>query len=347
MSDDQKKFYPKATVITLNYNGKHFLEKHYQTLLSQTYPNANFLFVENGSVDGSEEFVRENFPQVKIVKIEKNVGPVMGYNTGGFSVQDSKYLVFIGNDTWLDRDWLKEMIAVAENDENIAICGARQMNYDGTVEMHCGGVGLDVLGYPTVPKDKMSDYFYVDGVSLLIRKDIFQKLGGFDGRYFVFAEEVDLAWRARLLGYTIAIAPKSVFYHALGGTIGKSGLDKKKAGSKEPYIMSVNKRYYAEKNTLCTILKNYSLTPLVIILPLFFLFNLAEAIYFLLTGHVKAALVYPRAWWWNLMNGKETFLRRREVQKSRVVSDKTIVSLMYKGYGKLRSLKIVGMPNVE
>lgn len=339
-----KKANPKIAIVTLNFNGKKYLEKHYLSLLRQSYTNYQLIMVDNGSFDGSEDFIGSNFPNVRIIKLKKNIGPAGGYNKGGFAVKDDcKYIVFIGNDTWCDDDWLKELITKAESDNTIAICGSRQMNYDGSVEKHLGGMGLDIFGYPTVPIDKSKDCFYADGVSLLIKNSIFKKIDGFDKRYFVYVEEVDLAWKARLLGYKIATAPKSVFYHALGGTLDSTI---KSQSYTARHKTSLLKRFLSEKNSLCTIIKNYSALSLFIILPLTLFFNTIEASFFLFIGKPQMSLIYIRSWLWNLENLKETIIRRNKIQHLRVVSDIEILKRMYFGLGKIRTFRKIGIPQI-
>lgn len=327
---------PKITVITLNYNGKDLLDKHYTSLLNQSYSNFDTLLVDNGSNDGSENFVKKNFPQVKIKKIKKNVGPVKGYMEGIKSVpKGSSYVVICGNDTWFDNDWLKEQVAIVVKNPKIAIAGGLQMNYTGTTEIN-KGVSLDIFGYPLA---KGSKPFYIDGAAIFLNKKVFFEAGGFDESFWVYDEEVDLAWRVKLLGYSIAVVTSAIFYHLGGATLS----NEKKEKNFFPVTTS-EKRYLTEKNTLRMIIKNYSLPTLIIIIPIFFSLNLLEGIFFIFLGKPQLFKSHFRAWIWNVKNISDTFKFRSYIQKRRRIQDKEIMKDMIKGWGKFSSFKIVGIP---
>lgn len=331
---------PKVTVVTLNYNGKHLLDKHYTSLMNQSYTNVDFIFVENGSSDDSEKFIKYTFPKVKIVKIKDNVGPVNGYIRGAdAAATDSKYIVICGNDTWFDRDWLKEQVLLMESDEKNGICGANQMNYKGNAQINKGGIPLDIFGYPTSGN---KGFFYVDGVSLMIKRDLYKKLGGYDEKFWVYVEEVDLAWRARLLGYNVVVAETAIFYHKGGAT-----LDKVKV-TDSAHTTTPQKRFLAEKNTLRMLLKNYSVVTLVYVLPIFFVLNFLEGLAFIILGKPRLIQSHFAAWLWNVKNFKNTMKKRREIQYNRIVSDTEIQKHMFKEWGKLKGIKwLGGIPNVS
>lgn len=332
-----------VSIITINYNGKHFLKRHYDSLLSQSYANKELIFVENGSSDGSFEFIRNNYPEVKIVRIDINQGPVKAYNLGAsYSSNESKYIVLVGNDTWFDNDWLFYMTEQMEEDENIAVCGAKQMTYNGNMCFSNSVVTIDVFGYPIPPRSNDEEnIFYVDGVSFFVRKVIWDVLGGFDERYFMFHEEIDFCWRLKLLGYKIKAVEKAVFYHKLGGTV-KSGY----SDSNEKYATTLFKRYHGEKNNLCNLLKNYSFKTLTLIVPVYLSINIIEMCFFLIQLKFDMFLVYPKAWFWNMTNSKETMKKRKKIQSHRAKSDLSLMKHMYKGSGKLKMLTVLGNPKV-
>jgi len=327
---------PNVSVISLNFNGKKFLDKHYTSLLNQSYSNFETILVDNASTDGSVEFVKKNFSKVKIVKSKINEGPVLGYIKGVKSASDkSKYIVICGNDTHFDRDWLKKQVEVMEKDEKIGICGGRQMNYKGTAEINFG-IPLDMFGYPTFG----NKFFYIDGVAIMLRHKAYKDSGGFDERYWVYGEESDLVWRVRLLGYKVVRVSSSIFYHLGGATLDK------KSNSSETQT-TAHKRYLTERNTLCTLLKNYSSIMLFIIIPTFLIMNLVEGVIFTLIGRPSLLISHVRAWIWNVMNIQETIKKRRHIQNKRKVSDSEIIKNMYYGWGKARSVLKVGVPKIS
>jgi hypothetical protein len=220
-----------------------------------------------------------------------------------------------------------------ERNPKIGICGCRMMNYNGKRVYHTG-IGIDIFGYPIVGKK----IFYIEGSALMIKKESFEKIGGFDSQYFMFHEDIDLCWRVQLLGYQIAVFPEAIVYHFAGAKAG--GGEMKKGKYKTSYL----RRYYSERNNIRTLLKNYQSLTLFFIFPFYFLINLLEMLFFLLTFKFKAVYLYLKAYAWNLVNLKDTFRERITIQKSRVISDRHLMKNMYFGGGKLIALLKAGIP---
>ena len=214
------------------------------------------------------------------------------------------------------------------------------MTYDGDRQISCG-VEIDIFGYPLPEVKNPNRVFYADGAAFLIRKDVFKELGGFDPAFFMYAEDIDLSWRARLYGYRIQPLPTAIVYHAFGATAGGGIIDAR------AYVTSVIRRYFSERNTIRMLLKNYTLGALLAILPLYFLMNIGESLLFALSGHLRAAAAYGRAWVWNIMNIGSTLRERKIVQRRRTVSDAQIVRQMYKTIAKIQVFRRVGIPEVK
>ncbi len=222
--------YPSVSIIVLNYNGKQHLKELFNSLKKIDYPKNKYevIMVDNNSSDGSVEYVKKNFPWVKIIKLDKNYGFAEGNNIG-FRKSRGEYVVFLNNDTKVDKNWLKELVKVAMSDEKIAVCGSKVMFYDKPDRIQFAGGFLDIFGAPwhrgECEKDigkynKIDDIFYAFGASMLVKRNIVEKhlKYVFDPKYFIYFEETDFAWRIKLLGYRVVYVPTSIVYHKGGAT---------------------------------------------------------------------------------------------------------------------------------
>jgi GT2 family glycosyltransferase len=327
---------PKTSisVIILNYNGKVFLKACLDSVLASDFVGREVIFVDNNSPDGSVEFIEQKYPGIRVVKNTCNAG----FSTGNNRVvpgAKGEYLFFLNNDTRLHEKALSFLFAAMEQDASVGICGCTIMDYDGKTVFH-SGIGVDIFGYPVAG----GEVFYAEGSALMIRKSLFQRLGGFDESYFMFHEDVDLAWRAKLLGYRVNTVSDAIVYHAAGASAGGS-MDK------GVYRSTAFRRYLSERNNIRTLLKNYGKLSLFLIFPLYFLINLAEFIFFLLVLQPKAAFCYLKAYGWNIAHFPDTLRCRKRIQRERTVADREIMRSIYKGSGKLKVLKKVRVPVFE
>lgn len=330
---------PKISLITVNFNGKRFLKNFFASLDKLAYSNWELIFVDNNSTNDSAEFIKElKDSRIKLIENKKNLGFALANNQAA-KMARGKYLFFVNNDTKIGPKTLSKLVNKMEKNQNLAICGCKMMNYSGQKHFHTG-IGIDIFGYP-IFWDIWKKIFYIEGSALMIRSGIFRKLGGFDPEYFMFHEDIDLAWRVWLLGYQVAASSSAVIYHFAGGTAG--GGEKIKGR----YQSSLLRRYYSERNNIRTLLKNYRIFTLLAILPLYFLINLIEILFYLVLLRFKVVYLYLKAYLWNLVNLAGTLKKRREVQRQRVVSDRKIISLMYRGSGKLVALKKAGIPRFK
>jgi len=323
---------PKVSIVVVNYKGINFLKDFFISLKEIDYQNFEIILVDNASGDGSIEYVRKNYPTVKVINNNKNLGFVIA-NNKATKIARGKYLFFLNNDTKVDPQVISELINEMEKDPEIGICGCKMMSYDEKRYFHVG-IGLDIFGYPIV-KDKI---FYIEGSALMIRKELFNNVDGFDSAYFMFHEDIDLAWRVQLLGYKVVALPKAIVYHVAGGSAG--GGEMQKGRYKSNYL----RRYYHERNNIRTLLKNYQVQTLIFILPCYFLINLLEVFFFLITLKFKVAYLYLKAYAWNFVNLRDSLNKRAKIQESRVISDKQLIKKMYFGSGKLIAFLKVGIP---
>ena len=212
---------PKISVIIVNYNGKELLQKCLESLFKIDYNNFEVILVDNNSTDGSMEFVTKNYPKIIVIKLDSNKGFAEPNNIGA-KIAKGEYLLFLNNDTITTTNFISEMINVLEKDEKIAICQSLLLKPDGNIDS--SGDFIDKMGIVYNSKTKIDEIREVSsarGASMLVRSDIFDKLDGFDQKFFVTFEDVDLCWRSWILGYRVLIIPTSIVYHEGGITIKK------------------------------------------------------------------------------------------------------------------------------
>ena len=212
---------PKVSIIIVNYNGKELLQKCLDSLLKVNYDNFEIILVDNNSTDGSVEFITKNYPSLIIIKLDSNKGFAEPNNVAA-KISKGKYLLFLNNDTVVTPNFIFEMVKVMETDKKIAICQSLLLKPDGSVDS--SGDFIDHLGVVYNSKTKIDEIREVSsarGASMLVRSDIFEKLDGFDQKFFVTFEDVDLCWRSWILGYRVLIIPTSIVYHEGGITIKK------------------------------------------------------------------------------------------------------------------------------
>lgn len=225
---------PHVAVVILNYNGQKYLETYLPPLLACKYANSSLWVVDNQSVDGSLQFLANEYPEIKVVLNSGNLGFAEGYNEGLKTII-ADYYVLLNSDVKVTAGFIGPVIDMMEKDKSIAfaqpkILALRQpgfFEYAGA----SGGV-IDSVGYPfcrgrvleTLEKDeKQYDddafIFWASGACFFARASVYEHLGGMYGFYYMQNEEIDLCWRAQNLGYKIAVCGSSEVYHLGGGSL--------------------------------------------------------------------------------------------------------------------------------
>jgi GT2 family glycosyltransferase len=167
----------------------------------------------------------------------------------------------------------------------------------------------------------IEEVFFACGCAMLVRRDILKDIGLFDSRYFMYGEDVDLCWRARLGGYKVVYVPSAIVYHKYGGTM---------------EALTAQRLYFTNRNSLCSILKNYSAKFLAKAFLRFFSLKAGEILLFFISGRANASFALLKAILWNITNFDETWKKRRNVQMLRKVSDNKIEQMMVKKSIELR-----------
>jgi len=210
---------PLVSVIIVNYNGKTHLEECLSSLEKIDYKNYEIILVDNNSTDTSVEYVKNTYPSITIIKLNRNYGFAEPNNIGAKNAKGD-YLLFLNNDTTVNLNFISEMVNVLEQDPQIAICQSLLLKPNGEVDS--SGDFIDTLGRAYSSKNKENEVKKIlsaRGASMMVRKDAFWDLGGFDKRFFASFEDVDLGWRAWIWGYKIVLVPNSIVYHKGGQTV--------------------------------------------------------------------------------------------------------------------------------
>jgi GT2 family glycosyltransferase len=286
------------TVIIPNYNGKRFLGTCLDSIIRQTFRRFSITVVDNGSVDGSVEFIRDHYTDVWVVEFKENKGFGAAVNEG-IKETKSKYICLLNNDVELDPDFLKEMITVLEQKRDVDYCAAKMFNYydrkllDGAgdgVFRAGAGYRLGTLEYDVGIYDEPMYVFGACAGAAVYRRSFFEKVGYFDEDFFAYLEDVDINFRANLFGLRCSYIPTAKLFHVGSGTTGSS-------------FNSFSVRL-TTKNTLNVVVKNYPSFILLKCLPVFFLYHVFWALLVLkrkqLSAHfggLKGALDdLPKMW---------------------------------------------------
>ena len=314
----------KISVIIVNWNGEKWLKKCLDSLFWQKYRNFEVIVVDNASEDKSAEYIKKHYPGVIIIQNKENYGFAKGNNIG-INKAKGKYILLINNDTWVENDFISKLVKFYE-DNKFDVIAPREAKYNG--EKHKPYVSkIDPLGHPIYffgDKYVNREPFYLTGSCLFFPKKIFEETKGFDDNFFMYNEEVDWFWRLNLLNKKYSYVNDIYIYHASGGSSG-SGL-------------KYNTFLWRNQNTLQMLLKNYSLFTLILILPLYLIQNIFEALVFLIFFKPKIAYSYLEGWVFNIKNIKKIVNERKWVQSKRLINDFQLMKRMYFGSAKLHHL---------
>lgn len=216
-----------ASVIIVNHNGAHLLHECLEALLRQTHPSYEVIVVDNGSTDKSEQLVREKFPTVHFLKLGANLG-FSGGNNRGIEAARGVYIVLLNNDAVPEPQWLEELCKAMKQNPRVGLCASRMMFY-GTDRIDCTGLSWLVwgrsrnLGWREKCQEKHLQAREVFGAcagAALYRKKMLDEIGLFDEDFFLYAEDLDLSFRAQLAGYQCLYVPTAVVHHHAGATTG-------------------------------------------------------------------------------------------------------------------------------
>lgn len=259
---------PLVSVVVLNYNGMKFVDRCLRSVLNTNYPNFEVIFVDNASTDGSLEHAKVEFghdPRLKFVANDKNYGFARGNNIG-LEHARGEYIVFLGNDTEVDKNWLGKLIQVMDSNLNIGAAQSKLLSLQNRKRIDACGLMLTQYGFfvergtseiDIGQYDSIADILAAKGAALAIKRKVLNEVGPFDADYFLFSEDADLCWRVWLGGYRVVLVPSSVVFHVTAGTA--------------RLVWPRERPLYWYRNTILTLLKNLNFKNFIKLLPPFVL----------------------------------------------------------------------------
>ena len=326
----QSSTHPLMSVVIPHYGGTDILGECLTSLNKCSYPNLEIIVVDNNSPDDSIQFIKSNFTEVKLIRSEFNRGFAGGCNFGAQHTA-GKYLLILNNDTTHEPDWIDCLVKMMESNPKISSVQPKIKNYDKRDYFDyagaCGGF-MDKYCFPfargrifsTVEKDEGQydesiQIFWASGTAFLTRKNVIDKVGGFDEILFAHMEEIDYHWKSQMLGYEVWVEPASVIYHQGAVTLP---------------VSSPQKTYLNYRNSMILFLTNYPAgTSFYLFIPRFFMecISLTKEILTFKWGH---ALAIIKSWIWILshigeLSKRRDFLNCDNLKSPNLIFQKSIV----------------------
>jgi len=314
--------FPSVSVIIVNFNKKRYLEFCLPSLIKLNYPSSRYeiILVDNNSNDGSLDYVQEAFPSINAIKLERNAGWVGGINVGAKHAK-GEYLILLNNDIYVDKDWMIELVR-SLNGESIEMCSSRNFLMDDHTMLDQAGCtnniigqgwGIGMLREYEGQYEKEYEITHPGGASCILKRRVYERFGYLlDPDYFMSQDDLDLGWRARLLGFKVVYAPKAVAYHKRGASS----------------IVSYVSFYYSLRNMFVTYYKNLSKTNLHKVLPLVITNIFLTCVFqFIRSKDVNHLANFARIVHYMKENRRRIKEKRKQVQSLRKCSDKEIFCL--------------------
>lgn len=244
---------PVASIIIPHFNGRHHLPDCFDSLRQQSCPEFEIILVDNGSTDGTQEFVRAQYPEVKLIELGENRG-FTGACNAGWAAAQGEIIILLNNDTAVHPHWLSEITRAFNEHPEVGSVASKMLLFDRRDHIHTAGDYYRVDGLPgnrgVWQKDEgqydQEEYvFSACGGAAAYRRNVLEMVDFLDDDFFFSCEDVDLGWRINLAGWRVLYVPTAVVYHKLKATGG-----------------SVTGSYYDGRNFLYLIWKNYPITQL-------------------------------------------------------------------------------------
>ncbi|HTP64262.1 MAG TPA: glycosyltransferase family 2 protein [Geobacteraceae bacterium] len=313
------------SVVIPNWNGCQHLQECLTALTRQTYKNFEVVFVDNASTDDSVIFVRQHFPQVKILEFQENIGFAGGVNAG-IGVSHGLYVVLLNNDTAVESTWLENLEKAIRENPDISVFASKLVNYYNRKIIDSAGDGFDLfLGPYKIGESARSEIFDerrivfgACGGGGCYKRELFERIGLFDEDFFAYFEDVDLSFRANWAGIRTLMVPDAIIYHKVGATSGANP--------------SIRDRFdiLRRRNYVYLIVKNYPFAFLVRYVPFIFVTHCLKFLLNLCRGRFRVAFMTQ----WEIVKGvPRMYLKRRAIMAERRISNSGMKSLCIPKYG--------------
>lgn len=216
-----------VTVVIPNYNGKDFMEMCLKSLQRQSFTDFRILVVDNCSTDGSQEYMRERYPEIQLITLDKNYGFSYAVNRGIEAV-DTPFVILLNNDTIVEKQYVEQLVKAIKKEERVFSVSSKmiQMYHPGLIDSGgdlytllgwgiCRGIGRSVSNY-RIPEE----VFSACAGAAIYRKAVFEEIGYFDESHFAYLEDIDIGYRAKIYGYRNMYCPTALVQHVGSGTSG-------------------------------------------------------------------------------------------------------------------------------
>ena len=312
---------PDVSVIVVTWNGRAVLGPCLEAVAAQRDAQTEVIVVDNASSDGTAEFVRERFPDVRLIVLPENRG-FAGGNNAGAQVAQGRFLAFLNNDTVAESTWLRALRQGIDEPGGFQLATSRIVYLHDTGIIDSAGDGLFRAGgafkrYHGAPAERASisdEVFGVCGAACLIARAVFEELGGFDEDFFASHEDVDLSYRARLRGYRCRYVADAVVRHHGSATLGRV----------TPFAV-----FQGQRNLEWMYFKNTPVSLLLRTLPAHVAYNAAGAVHFARLGLLGAFLSAKAA---AVGGAAHVWRKRRAIQRSRTVGAHDIDRQLARGW---------------
>lgn len=273
----------KVSVIIPNYNGKHYMKACLDALFCQSFTDFEVLVVDNGSKDGSVEYLEREYPKVRILPLLENTG-FCGAVNAGIRHTDSPYVLLLNNDTIPEKDFVKELVNSLEENEKRFSCQAKMLKIQDASLADDTGNFYSALGWAYGRgKDKPEKKYNIPGPifascagAAIYRRNLLEKTGLFDEEHFAYLEDIDLGYRARIQGFVNWYCPKARVLHVGSGTSGSR--------------YNLFKVRYSSRNNVYMIYKNMPAGQIILNLPFFMVGFGVKTLFFAIKGYGKEYL---------------------------------------------------------
>jgi len=302
---------PLVSIIIVHCKGRQLLVNCLESVFEQAYRAYEIILIDNGSMDGSVDFVRQDYPQIKIIPSQSNIGFTRAVNMG-IKQSQGTFVALLNDDAIADKGWLSSLVEAILKDERIGSCASKQMYFFKPDFFEAAGILMHRGGFPegighneqdTGQFNQEREVFAAHGASGFYRRDMLEAIGMLDSDFFIYNDEIDLAFRAQLAGWKCFYVPNAVVYHMGGQTW--AARDKK---------LLV---YFTERNRIFMIVKNYPLKMILYYLPYLLKYELDIWVRFF--SRLEAAPLLARLAVFKYL--PRLLKKRREIQKKRLISD--------------------------
>ena len=270
----------EVSIVIPNYNGMEYMQTCLDSLLSQTYGNMPIIVVDNGSTDGSLEYVKETYSQIQVIAFSENTGFCHAINIGIKAVK-TPYVILLNNDTESAPDFVEKLLKGIKERKKAFSCAAKMIQFQNRNLLDDAGNYYNALGWAFArgKGKEVSCYsrpekiFSACAGAAIYRRDLLEQIGLFDEEHFAYLEDIDIGYRARIQGYQNWYLPEAKVYHIGSGTSGSR--------------YNLFKIRYSSRNNIYMIYKNMPVGQLILNAPLLILGFLIKIIFFAKEGFGK------------------------------------------------------------